>query len=273
MQIDHIVKQLILSSDMSTNNILNRNHIIKFINEVRNVLFIGYNEEMPENKTTYLKNKINIIKNLLTLIMNSLSSDTLLINDVVLTFINSIPSIKKQINGDLTAFLLNDPAVNNEQEVIHCYPGFYAISLYRIANVLANLGVLILPRIICEHAHSKTGIDIHPNANIGENFFIDHGTGVVIGETTIIGRNVKIYQGVTLGAISLSNVELIKNKKRHPTIEDNVTIYSNTSILGGQTVIGENSIIGCNVFLTKSVEKNTKVVFNNNIQSLLKKVG
>lgn len=274
MDLNKIVNELIEFDESSDNKIVNRNNIIKFINEVRNVLFLGYNESVTNNIDNYLLNKLNIINELLKNILISINYDE--ISSVLLTesFLNKIPMIKKQLNGDLKAFSLSDPAVCNEQEIIHCYPGFYAICLYRIANVLNNLEVIILPRIICEHAHSKTGIDIHPGATIGTNFFIDHGTGVVIGQTSIIGNNVKIYQGVTLGAISLNDIESLKNVKRHPTIKDNVIIYSNTSILGGQTVIGEGSVIGCNLFITKSIEKDSKIVFNIDSQQMLnKKVG
>ncbi|MFN8316786.1 MAG: serine O-acetyltransferase EpsC [Chitinophagales bacterium] len=152
---------------------------------------------------------------------------------------------------DAEAIQRFDPAANSVEEVITAYPGFYAVSLYRISHILYNLGIPAIPRIISEHAHSKTGIDIHPGATIGKSFFIDHGTGVVIGETTLIGDNVKIYQGVTLGALQVSKAQA--QKKRHPTIEDNVMIYSGATILGGDTLIGHDSVIGGNVWLTASV--------------------
>ncbi|MBC7868312.1 MAG: serine acetyltransferase, partial [Gloeobacteraceae cyanobacterium ES-bin-316] len=152
---------------------------------------------------------------------------------------------------DAEAILQFDPAAESIEEVLVAYPGFYATAIYRLSNILWKQGVKILPRVFAEYAHSKTGIDIHPGAAIGSSFFIDHGTGIVIGETTIIGNNVKIYQGVTLGALSV-NKHLAKSK-RHPTIEDNVVIYSGATILGGETVIGKNSVIGGNVWLTNSV--------------------
>ena len=154
---------------------------------------------------------------------------------------------------DVEAHYVNDPAAFNHDQVIISYPGIYAILIYRIADTLDQLGVQVIPRMMSEFAHRETGIDINPKAVIGKSFFIDHGTGVVIGETSVIGDRVKIYQGVTLGAMSLRKGQSLKGMKRHPTIEDDVTIYSNASILGGHTVIGKNSIIGSNVFITESV--------------------
>ena len=160
---------------------------------------------------------------------------------------------------ELQAGFDGDPAAKSKEEIIFSYPGFYAIYVYRLAHVLYLENVPFIPRIMSEYAHGYTGIDINPGATIGEYFFIDHGTGVVIGETTEIGRNVKLYQGVTLGALSTRQGQLLANVKRHPTIRDNVTIYSNSSVLGGETVIGENTIIGGNTFITASIPANTKV--------------
>lgn len=179
-----------------------------------------------------------------------------------LELIEAIPTIRKELSLDVQAAYVGDPAAHSYDEIIFSYPGLYAIMVYRIAHRLAKLNIPLIPRIMCEHAHSLTGIDIHPNANIGKSFFIDHGTGVVIGATTDIGNNVKIYQGVTLGALSFPKNEdgtLIRGKKRHPTLEDNVIIYSGATILGGDTVIGENSVIGGNVWLTTSVPPYSKV--------------
>lgn len=178
-------------------------------------------------------------------------------NETVEIFLSELPNIYEALIEDIQAALLGDPAAVNEHEIIRAYPGFYAIAFYRFANILYLAKVPLIPRIITEFAHSKTGIDIHPGATIASSFFIDHGTGVVIGETTTIGRNVKIYQGVTLGALSVSKD--LAQTKRHPTIEENVVIYSGTTILGGETVIGANSIIGGNVWLTKSVPAFSKV--------------
>ncbi len=179
-----------------------------------------------------------------------------------LTFIEKLPEVATTLATDIRATLAGDPATQSPDEVIFSYPGLLAITVFRLAHELYLLEVPIIPRIMTEHAHSLTGIDIHPGATIGPGFFIDHGTGVVIGETTIIGKDVRLYQGVTLGALSLprdAGVRLRK-MKRHPTIEDNVIIYSNTTILGGETVIGENSIIGGNIWLTESVKTKTKVL-------------
>jgi serine O-acetyltransferase len=173
------------------------------------------------------------------------------VNTIAEKFFKKIPGIYESLIQDANTFLASDPAARSVESVILYYPGFYSISIYRVSHVLYKLKIPFLPRIISEYAHSKTGIDIHPGAEIGSNFFIDHGTGVVIGETTNIGNNVKIYQGVTLGAMYVK--KSMKGKKRHPTIEDNVIIYSGSTILGGDTVVGHDTIIGGNVWLTKSV--------------------
>ena len=182
---------------------------------------------------------------------------------ITLEFFNKIPMIREYIETDLLATLDGDPAAANFDEVILAYPGLMAITVYRIAHELFLLKVPILPRLMTEYAHSETGIDIHPGATIGKYFFIDHGTGIVVGETSIIGNNVKIYQGVTIGALSTRGGQKLSGKKRHPTICDNVTIYANASILGGNTVIGENTVIGGNSFITASVEPNSKVSMKN----------
>ena len=178
-------------------------------------------------------------------------------------FFKRIPTIREFIETDLLATLDGDPAAGNLDEIILAYPGLMAITVYRIAHELFLLKVPILPRLMTEYAHSETGIDIHPGATIGKYFFIDHGTGIVVGETSIIGNNVKIYQGVTIGALSTRGGQKLSGKKRHPTICDNVTIYANASILGGNTVIGENTVIGGNSFITSSVEPDSKVSMKN----------
>jgi len=179
-----------------------------------------------------------------------------------LTLLESIPSIRKILATDVQATYIGDPAAKSHDEIIFSYPGIFAITVYRVAHKLFEFKVPLLPRIMTEYAHSLTGIDIHPGANIGESFCIDHGTGVVIGETTVIGKNVRIYQGVTLGALSLPKNagEHLRGKKRHPTIEDDVIIYSGATILGGDTVIGTRSVIGGNVWITKTVPPDTKVI-------------
>lgn len=174
-------------------------------------------------------------------------------------FLNKIPKIREYIEGDIQAAYDGDPAAYNKDEIICTYPGLYAIFTNRIAHELFLLGVPLIPRIMTEHAHSLTGIDIHPGTTIGKHFFIDHGTGIVIGETTEIGDNVKIYQGVTLGALSTRGGQNLRGKKRHPTICDNVTIYSGASILGGETVVGKDVVVGGNAFITTSIPEGAKV--------------
>lgn len=180
-------------------------------------------------------------------------------------FITSLPELKNQLERDAGFIFKSDPAATSVNEVIMTYPGFYAILVYRLANRLAQLGVPVIPRVMSEHAHSVTGIDIHPKASIGSPFFIDHGTGIVIGETAIIGDGVKIYQGVTIGALSVTRE--MAGKKRHPTVEDNVIIYAGSTILGGDTVIGHDSIIGGSVWLTQSVPP-FSLVYHENVMKV-----
>ena len=179
--------------------------------------------------------------------------------EVSLAFFRAIPELRAVCQTDVEAFFDGDPAAYSMDEIIFCYPGLFAITVYRLAHVLYTLGVPMLPRLMTEHAHSVTGIDINPGATIGKYFFIDHGTGIVVGETTVIGDHVKVYQGVTLGALTTRGGQSLRGKKRHPTIEDNVTIYAGASILGGSTVIGRDSVIGSNVFITHSIPPCTTV--------------
>ena len=179
--------------------------------------------------------------------------------EVSIRFFQQLPQVRALAQTDVEAFYDGDPAAFSVDEIIYCYPGLFAITVYRLAHILYGLDVPILPRIMTEHAHSVTGIDINPGAQIGSYFFIDHGTGIVIGETTVIGDHVKIYQGVTLGALTTRGGQSLRGKKRHPTIEDNVTIYAGASILGGSTVIGRDSVIGSNVFITHSIPACTTV--------------
>lgn len=181
------------------------------------------------------------------------------VEELTLKFIDRLPDIQELILKDVEAELEGDPAASSKEEIIFSYPGIYAIFVYRVAHELYNLKIPYIPRIMTEYAHGKTGIDINPGANIGEYFFIDHGTGIVIGETTTIGKHVKIYQGVTLGALSTMKGQQLSGTKRHPTIEDNVVIYANATVLGGDTVIGKNSVIAGNTFITESVPENTRV--------------
>jgi serine O-acetyltransferase len=179
---------------------------------------------------------------------------------LVKDFLSRLPAVRAILATDAQAAFDGDPAATSTNETIFCYPGLMAISVQRLAHEFHLLGVPLLPRIMTEYAHSLTGIDIHPGAELGESFFIDHGTGVVIGETTHIGKNVKVYQGVTLGALSPAFGQLLRGQKRHPTIEDDVTIYAGATILGGDTVIGRGSVIGGNVFITTSVPPQNQVV-------------
>lgn len=184
--------------------------------------------------------------------------------EILAEFIGRLPCIKRYLVKDIEALYEGDPAAKSFDEVLLCYPGFYAISIYRLAHELYCLKVPLLPRMMTEYAHEKTGIDIHAGASIGEYFFIDHGTGIVIGETTVIGNRVKLYQGVTLGAKSFELGEdgnPVKNIKRHPNVGNNVVIYANATILGGQTTIGDNCVIGASVWLTSSVESGSHVYY------------
>ena len=183
--------------------------------------------------------------------------------EISLEFFRRIPGVRAVVQTDVEAAFAGDPAASSTDEIIFCYPGLFAITVYRLAHELYEMGVPMLPRMMTEHAHSVTGIDIHPGAKVGKYFFIDHGTGIVIGETTVIGENVKIYQGVTLGGLSTRAGQGLRGKKRHPTIEDNVTIYAGASVLGGETVIGRDCVIGSNAFITKSIPPCTTVSMKN----------
>ena len=179
--------------------------------------------------------------------------------DLSLECISRIPAIRELVYTDMEAFYQGDPAAYNKEEIVLCYPGLLASTVNRLAHELFLLKVPLIPRMMTEYAHSKTGIDIHPGATIGKYFFMDHGTGIVVGETSVIGEHVKIYQGVTIGALSTRGGQSLRGAKRHPTIEDDVTIYAGASILGGETVIGKGSVIGSNVFITSSVKPGTRM--------------
>ena len=194
--------------------------------------------------------------------------------EIVDEFVAALPEVRRLVETDVQAAYDGDPAATSRMEVVMAYPGLYAVTIHRLAHVLYKLKVPIIPRVMSELAHSKTGIDIHPGATIGERFFIDHGTGVVIGETTVIGRNVRLYQGVTLGGLSFdkdANGALVKGLKRHPNIEDNVVIYANATILGGDTTIGHDSEIGGNVWIKESVPPNSRV-YNKPPAPVIKKI-
>jgi serine O-acetyltransferase len=228
-----------------------------FIDTLLSVLFPAYSDKAFPSKdelsAEFFKSKQQLL-NALLFVETFIEEDT---EKVIELFFEAMPALYQLLLKDAEAIEAGDPAAKNRDEVIRSYPGFYAISIYRIANLLHQLKVPFIPRILTEIAHSKTGIDIHPGATIGQSFFIDHGTGVVIGETTVIGNRVKLYQGVTLGALSVN--KNMAETKRHPTIEDDVVIYAGATILGGKTTIGHHSIIGGNVWLTDSVPAHTTV--------------
>lgn len=253
---------------------VSKKNVYQIIKDVRDIIFPGYFNSLSSEATNaniFLKERVyKMLVGEIDKIVKNTTYD-LDPNEVATSFIREIGSIVKTLKLDLEAAYNGDPAAIDYNEIIITYPGFYAITIYRIAHFLYKKGVPYLPRIMSEYAHSKTGIDIHPGAEIGPSFFIDHGTGVVIGETAVIGSNVKIYQNVTIGALSLSRGQLLKGVKRHPTIKDNVTIYSNATILGGTTVIGNNTVIGANVFITEDVEDEMIVIMKKSDLEYIKK--
>ena len=249
-----------------------RSNIIILIKRLRALMFPGYFEEKNFEYTDakyFVGNTLNSIRRELrqqveTALLYTNEQETLAriaenADEIARFFIGRLADIQSMLLKDVQAGFDGDPAAKSRQEIISSYPGVFAIFVYRMAHELYIKNVPFIPRVMTEYAHSRTGIDINPGAEIGEYFFIDHGTGVVIGETTRIGNNVKLYQGVTLGALSTRKGQLLADVKRHPTIEDNVTIYSGATILGGETVVGAHSIIGGNTFITESVPPYTKV--------------
>ena len=232
-----------------------------FIEELFQFLFINSNKNADFAKTEAEYNRLK--NNFESLLAETITGETA-IKKAAETFFAQVPTIYKALLKDAQAILDFDPAAQSIAEVVVAYPGFYATVIYRLSHYLWKHGVTILPRLFCEYAHSKTGIDIHPGAEIGSSFAIDHGTGIVIGETTTIGEHVKIYQGVTLGALNVSKSNA--SSKRHPTIEDHVVIYSGATILGGDTIIGNGSVIGGNVWLTYSVPSNSVVYHKSEIK-------
>ena len=244
--------------------------MVDVIEKLRRIVFPGYfrekNYRMYNNKHNLSMVIEDVMFNLsrqIALVLRSMGAEEeaaqTQAQELCLEFLQQIPQIRQMAQTDLQAAYEGDPAATSYAEIIFAYPGLYAITVYRLAHALYTLNVPMLPRIMTEHAHSVTGIDLHPGATIGKYFFIDHGTGIVVGETTVIGENVKIYQGVTLGALSTRGGQSLRGKRRHPTIEDNVTIYAGASVLGGDTVIGHDCILGSNVFITRSVEPCTTV--------------
>lgn len=220
----------------------------QFVKQAFRILF---SQQSPVDKATYLRKFQNLGEHLERLLQDLSPDIKANASQISKQFLENLPEIYRQLRLDAEAIYRFDPAAASIQEVIHAYPGFYAIAIYRLSHAISQLHVPVLPRLFAEYAHSRTGIDIHPGAEIGESFFIDHGTGIVIGETTQIGKHVKIYQGVTLGALTVE--KSMAAQKRHPTIEDHVIIYAGSTVLGGKTVVGHNSVIGGNVWLTESV--------------------
>lgn len=252
-----------------------KGEIIKILNKLQSIMYPGYFRNnvykfytIGNNMSMLLEDALfNLIKQTNLVLKQDMRYKEMpadkiekISREKIMIFMEKIPLIREYLNTDIEAAYLGDPAAYSKEEIIFSYPGLYAIFVNRIAHQLYKLDIPVIPRIMTEYAHGLTGIDIHPGASIGKYFFIDHGTGVVIGETTIIGDNVKIYQGVTLGALSTNGGQKLKNIKRHPTLGNNVTVYSGTSILGGDIVIGNNVVIGGNCFIISSVSEGSKVV-------------
>ena len=251
-----------------------RDAVVDIIEKLRRIIFPGYIREKnyrmynaKHNLSMLIEDVMFNLNRQIALVYQTLGEDSQTAQahaqEICLEFFSRIPQVRAMLQTDLEAAYEGDPAATDMAEIIFCYPGLFAITVYRLAHELYTLNVPMLPRIMTEHAHSITGIDIHPGATIGKYFFIDHGTGIVVGETTLIGDNVKIYQGVTLGALSTRGGQSLRGKRRHPTIEDNVTIYAGASVLGGETVIGHDCIIGSNAFITKSIAPGTTVSIKN----------
>ncbi|MBO4637864.1 MAG: serine acetyltransferase [Clostridiales bacterium] len=270
-------EQIELLNALGKDKLPDRDRIVEIIKAIRRLMFPGYFGQNDFTKSTshYFAGEMlsSVIEELKKQVVIALryhnDSDEGVeeiknrAEEICYKFAEKLPEIQRILLTDVQAGVDGDPASSSAEEIIFSYPGFNAIFIYRIAHELYLLNVPFIPRVMTEYGHSRTGVDINPGATIGEYFFIDHGTGVVIGETTEIGRNVKVYQGVTLGALSTRKGRLLTGVKRHPTIRDNVTIYSNASILGGDTVIGANSTIGGNAFITESVPPNTRVSIKN----------
>ena len=244
-----------------------RQAVILLIKDIRRLIFPAYYGEAalmslaPEDYAALLLERIE--KQLQRQIVLTLPEEQeAQAAELAAEMVTKLPQIARQVQMDLEATFDGDPAAGSREEILFSYPGLFAILVYRVAHELDRLHIPILPRMMSEYAHSHTGIDIHPGAQIGDYFFIDHGTGIVVGETTVIGDRVKLYQGVTLGALSTRDGHHSLPGKRHPTVEDDVTIYSGASILGGDTVIGRGSVVGGNAFLTSSVQKDTRVVIH-----------
>lgn len=244
-----------------------RQAVILLIKDIRRLIFPAYYGEAalmslaPEDYAALLLERIE--KQLFRQIALTLPEEQEdRAAELAAEMVTRLPKIARMVQLDLEATFDGDPAAGSREEILFSYPGLFAILVYRVAHELYEMNIPILPRMMTEYAHSHTGIDIHPGAQIGDHFFIDHGTGIVVGETTIIGDRVKLYQGVTLGALSTRDGHHSQPGKRHPTVEDDVTIYSGATILGGNTTIGRGSVVGGNAFLTSSVQKDTRVVIH-----------
>lgn len=261
MSLKSFIQQIAEKKKQALNAIPDKELARSFMDDLFALLFLPVT--LRQQNAYELEKAFDSLKSHLSTLVYETTGDDKKAQSVSDEFFKDLPALYAKLIKDSEAILQYDPAAQSAEEVIVAYPGFYATAVYRFSNQLWKQGIKILPRILTEYAHSKTGIDIHPGAEIGESFFIDHGTGVVIGETTIIGNHVKIYQGVTIGALNQTREQA--KGKRHPTIHDNVIIYSGATILGGNTEIGANSIIGGNVWLTKSVPANVLVEHHSQV--------
>ena len=255
------IKQLFTQNSKAFSAFPDKELAEEFIDQLFDFLFLP--KTVKHKQPADLEKEFESLKSHFSSLVYDVLSDGDKTQHVTDEFFEAIPAIYYKLIKDAETILNFDPAANSVEEVLVAYPGFYATAIYRLSHQLYQQGIKILPRLFTEYAHSKTGIDIHPGATIGETFFIDHGTGIVIGETTVIGNNVKIYQGVTLGALNVSKEKA--KTKRHPTIEDNVIIYSGATILGGDTVVGHDSVIGGNVWLTYSVLPNSIIYHKSEV--------
>ena len=275
--VDHILADYRHGRDIDQMDIFrhpDKDVVVELLGKLRRIIYPGYFRD----KNYHIYNAKHNLSMLIEDVMFNLTRQITLVlqgggttpaaaeqqaQEMCIAFFQRIPQVRAMVQTDLQAAYDGDPAATGMDEIIYSYPGLFAITVYRLAHVLYELKVPMLPRMMTEHAHSVTGIDIHPGASIGKFFFIDHGTGIVVGETTVIGENVKVYQGVTLGALSTRGGQSLRGKRRHPTIEDNVTIYAGASILGGETVIGHDCVIGSNAFITRSITPGTTVSIKN----------
>ncbi|WP_114820216.1 serine O-acetyltransferase EpsC [Chryseobacterium sp. KLBC 52] len=257
---DQLIERIHQTKQNSIHGFFDKIKTKKWVKDLYETLFLPQND----NTEDQLKRNFEALQETLSVLIHTVTGDKTLTEKQVSQFFEALPELYNQLVLDAKSILEFDPAADSLEEVYLAYPGFFATYVYRISHQLWSQDVKILPRVISEYAHSKTGIDIHPGATIGKSFFIDHGTGIVIGETTIIGNNVKIYQGVTLGALNVSKEKA--HQKRHPNIDDDVIIYSGATILGGETTIGRESIIGGNVWVTQDVPANSLVYHKSEIK-------